>query len=226
MTEMGQARTEELIARLVEDARPVRPLRPPLVRMLAWLAVAAVVIGIAVAIAGLRPGLAQQMADPTRLVSWLASLATGLSAAVAAFHVGLPDRSRAWALLPLPGLVLWLGTIGYGCLADWLRQGPGGLAPGVSMGCMISIIAMSVPLTGVFLVMMRHAGPVRPVATIATGVLATGGLAAAGLALFHEADGAMEALVWHGGTIAVLVGLATLFNRRLFGLAAPRPALG
>ena len=40
-------------------------------------------------------------------------------AAMAAFELSLPDRRAAWALLPLPALVLWIGASGMGCLRDW-----------------------------------------------------------------------------------------------------------
>lgn len=224
MTETSQARTEDLIARLTADARPVRPLRPPLVRALLWLVVAAAVIGGVVAMTGFRSDLAQQMDRPATMMEWLASLLTGILAAIAAFHVGLPDRSKRWALLPVPALVLWLGAIGYGCLTDWIRRGPDGFVLGTSFHCFMSILMMSVPLSAVFLIMMRYAGPVRPTATIVTGMLATGALAATGLTLFHPLEASIMVLIWHGGTIALLVGLATLFNRRLFTLIAPRRA--
>ena len=49
-------------------------------------------------------------------LAWTASLLTGATAVVAAAHLALPDRSRRWALLPLPFLALWLTASGVGCL--------------------------------------------------------------------------------------------------------------
>ena len=69
---------------------------------------------------GARPDLAQRLQQPTFVVSILASLLTGILAAIASFLVSLPDRSRGWLLLPLPALIVWISTIGYGCLTDWV----------------------------------------------------------------------------------------------------------
>jgi hypothetical protein len=38
--------------------------------------------------------------NPAFATSIAAALATGVLAAVAAFHISLPDRSRLWLLLP------------------------------------------------------------------------------------------------------------------------------
>ena len=55
-------------------------------------------------------------------------------AAVAAFMVSLPDRSQRWLLLPVPTLVLWVGTVGYGCLAGLLAERGAQLTAGIAMG--------------------------------------------------------------------------------------------
>lgn len=224
MTETERTRTEDLIAQLAADVRPVRPLRPPMLRALLWLLVAVLVIGTVVAAFGIRPDFMTEMGETHYQLEWAGSMLTGILAAVAAFHVSLPDRSRAWALLPLPGLVLWLFSIGYGCMTDWVRHGPDGFALGVSFFCFRSILLISIPLSLVLLAMLRLAGPVRPVATIASGLLAASALSACGVSMFHGDEATLMVLIWHGGAVALLVGLGTLLNRRLFGLFAPRPA--
>jgi len=224
MTETGHTRTTDLIAQLAADVRPVRPLRPPMLRTLLWLAVAVLVIGTVVAAFGIRPDFMTEMGETRYQLEWAGSLLTGILAAVAAFHVSLPDRPRAWALLPLPGLALWLFSIGYGCMTDWVRLGPQGFAFGVSFFCFRSILLISLPLSLVLLAMLRLAGPVRPVATIASGMLAAAALSACGVSMFHGDEATLMVLIWHGGAVALLVGLGTVLNRRLFGLFGPRPA--
>lgn len=224
MTETERTRTEDLIAQLAADARPVRPLRPPLLRAGLWLLAAVVVIAAVVAMKGVRKDLAEEMAQTSYQLEWAGAMLTGILAAIAAFHVSLPDRSRRWALLPVPGLVFWLASMGYGCMTDWVRLGPDGFMLGTSFRCFMNIMMMGVPLWILLVVMLRFAGPVRPTATIATGMLAASALASCGLSLFHPLDATLMVLVWHGGSIALLVGLATLFNRRLFALFAPRAA--
>jgi hypothetical protein len=224
MTETGHTGTEDLIARLAADAQPVRPLRPPMLRALFWLGIAVLMIGAVVAAFGVRPDFMDEMGETHYQLEWAGAMLTGILAAIAAFHVSLPDRPRAWALLPLPGLALWLFSIGYGCMTDWVRLGPQGFTFGVSFFCFRSILLISVPLSLVILAMLRLAGPVRPVATIASGMLAASALSACGVSMFHGDEATLMVLVWHGGAVALLVGLGTLLNRRLFGLFAPRQA--
>src|SRR5438309_1640024 len=77
-----------------------------------------------------RTDLAEQLARPDFAIGLVASLATGVLAAVAAFFLSLPDRSRAWGLLPVPALLVWISTVGYGCLTRWVEIG----SDGVQMG--------------------------------------------------------------------------------------------
>jgi hypothetical protein len=224
MTEMSEARTEDLIAQLAAGVRPVRPLRPPLLRALFWLAIAVGMIGIVVTAVGIRPDFMDEMGETHYQLEWAGALLTGVLSAVAAFHVSLPDRPRVWALLPLPGLALWLFSIGYGCMTDWVRHGPEGFAFGTSFFCFRSILLISLPLSVALLVMLRFAGSVRPVATIASAMLAASALSACAVDMFHGDEATLMVLVWHGGAVALLVGLGTLLNRSLFGLFAPRPA--
>jgi hypothetical protein len=210
--------TEDLIAGLSASLTPVRPLRPPLWRCLLWLAFTAAVVGVLTAMHGLRPDIASQFAQPHVLLQWLAALATGILAAIAAFELALPDRSDRWLLLPLPGLALWASSLGAGCLTDWVERGPQGLIPGTSFGCMGFIAATSIPVCGVLLVMLRHAGPIRPRLTAALGALSAAALASAGLTLFHELDATVMVLIWHAGTVTLLTAAALLSGRRLFAL--------
>jgi hypothetical protein len=222
MTEPKNIETERLIERLAAELRPVRPLRPPLVRAGLWLAFALVVVAAIVWSHGLRPDLLERFARPDVRLEWFASLLTGVLAAVATFYLSLPDRSARWALLPLPGLALWLATLGYGCLLDWFAYGPDGLVPGVSFACFQSIVATSIPLGLGLLLMVRHAGPVRPTLTTTTGALAVAALAASGLSLYHHVDAAIMVLIWHVGTIAIVVAVGHFTGPRLLRWIGPR----
>ncbi|MBX6374921.1 MAG: DUF1109 domain-containing protein [Acetobacteraceae bacterium] len=209
-------RTEDLIAELTDGLRPVRRLAPPGRRAALWLCFAALAVGSPVALFGLRPDLASRLALPHEAMQLAASLATGVLAAVAAFHLALPDRSPRWALLPLPTLALWLGSLGWGCMADAARLGPGALVLGTSWGCLRFILGLGVPLMATMLWALRHAGPVRPVPVVLLGALAAASLCSFGLSLFHRLDAAAMVLAWHGGATALML---------LIGWAFGRPAL-
>jgi len=105
--------TPDLIEALAANVTPVRRLRPPLVRATLWLSFAAVVLVLLAVSHGARPDLAQRLQQPTFVVSIAASFLTGILAAVAAFLVSLPDRSRAWLLLQLPALMVWISSFVY-----------------------------------------------------------------------------------------------------------------
>jgi hypothetical protein len=214
-------RTEDLIDRLAQHAEPVRPLASPMRRASIWLSIAVGVVVAIFAIEGPRPDLALKMSETPYLLEWLGSLATGWAAAVAAFHLSLPDRSRRWLLLPLAPAALWLSGIGYGCLTDWIRLGPDGFAVGTSWGCFRTILLVSLPLTALQLVMLRHAARLRPIETLATGSLAAAAFSAAGLSLFHHLDTALMVLIWHMGSIVLVVAFWSLGARRIFSWLEP-----
>ena len=197
--------TDELIAKLGTDVHAIRPLQPPMVRTGLWLLAAfAIVCGLVLS-HGLRPDLTDEFSRPAVVIEWLASLFTGLLAAVATFHVSIPGRSVRWALLPVPAVALWLATLGVGCLTDWFRYGADGLEVGLSVGCFETIVFTSVPLGLTLLLMVRHAGPVRPGPTILLGALSVAAFSAAGLSLFHHLNSSLMVLISHGSGVAFVM---------------------
>ena len=208
--------TPDLIEALAANVTPVRRLRPPLARATLWLSFAAVVLVLLAVSHGGRPDLAQRLDQPTFVVSIAASLLTGILAALAAFLVSLPDRSRAWLLLPLPALAVWISTIGYGCLTDWVVVNPGSLRLGEAARCFATLVLVSVPLSLLLFVMLRHAAPLRPMPVALTGSLAVAAITASALSLFHEFDATVMILMWNLGSAALLVGLGTLLGRKMF----------
>jgi hypothetical protein len=137
--------TPELIDILCASATPVRRLRAPLVRAGLWLLLAGVVLLALAAVHGARPDLALRLRDPSFAAALAGSLLTGILAAIAAFYLSLPDRSRLWLLLPAPPLALWVATIGYGCLTDWVALAPDGVHLGSTLECFATLGIASLP---------------------------------------------------------------------------------
>jgi hypothetical protein len=218
--------TPDLIEMLGADATPVRRLRPPLLRAGLWLLAVALVLMLLAVLYGPRPELAERLRQPAFAAALGGSLLTGVLAAIAAFHLSLPDRSRSWLLLPAPALVLWLSTIGYGCLTDWVSIGPDGVRPGATLQCFVTLLIASVPSFVLLVVMLRHAARLYPTTVAVTAGLATGGVAATALSLFHDLDASAMVLLWTLGTTALIVALAGLFGRRLFGASLPQRIAG
>jgi hypothetical protein len=209
-------RTPDLIDALVECAIPVRRLRPPLVRAGLWLGFAGLILALLAIGHGLRGDLAERLHQPVFAVSIAAALATGILAAVAAFVVSLPDRSRWWLLLPVPALAVWVGTIGYGCLTDWVSIGPDGVRFGEAVRCFATLVLISVPLTIALAVMLRYAAPLRSGTVTLAGALAVAAITSSALSLFHDLDATMMILIWNLGTAALIIGLGSVFGHRMF----------
>jgi len=214
--------TRQLIDQLAARAAPVRPLLPPGRRALRWIAFVLAVIAAMTILKGPRPDLVSALSVPSAAVEWMASALTGLFAAYAVFQVSVPGRSTRWAWLPVPALLVWIGGLGLGCLGDWSRMGMQAFAfDQHGAECFGAITMISVPLILILILMVRHAGAVRPVLTALLGALSAATLAAAGVSLIHDGETALMVLLWHIGAIALLVLLGGVFGRRLFAWIGP-----
>lgn len=210
------AETEDLIRAIVAEARPVRRLASPFLRAAAWLCFAVIMVTVVALAFGFRDDLAAKLGDPVFASELVAVTLTAVTAAVAAFCLSLPDRSRLWLLLPVPPLLAWLSTVGYGCLTNWIPLGPGGPAAGISPRCFATAVLISVPLAAILLRMLRHAAPTRPLETAVAGALAIAALTTGGLRFFHDLDPTIVVLGWTLGTTLVFTMLGGLVGRRLF----------
>ena len=214
--------TPDLIEALAANLAPVRRLRPPVTRAACWLLLAALVLALLAVSQGIRPDLAQRLREPTFILGMSGALLTGVLAAVATFMLSLPDRSRFCLLLPAPALVLWLSTIGYQCLTNWVSLEPNGIHLGETTQCFATLVLTSLPLSLAMLVMLRYAAPLRPIAVTLTGSLAVAAISATALSLFHELDATVMILMWNLGTAALFVGLGGALGGKVFSWAAPR----
>ena len=214
--------TPDLIESLVAGAKPVRRLRPPAARAALWLLLAAAIVSLLAISHGLRPDLGARLGQPLFVTGLAASLLTGALAAVAAFIVSLPDRSRLWLLLPAPALALWVSTISYECLTEWVSIRPDSVSLGEAADCFATLVLTSVPLWLALLLMLRYAALLFCAAVAAAGSLAVAALAATALSLFHGLDASAMILMWNLGAAALLVGLGSAFGERMFSWVASR----
>jgi hypothetical protein len=214
--------TPDLIDALAANLAPVRRLRPPVTRAFSWLLLAALVLAVLAVSQGIRPDLAQRLLDPAFTLGMAGTLLTGILAAVAAFMLSLPDRSRFCMLLPAPALVLWLSTIGYQCLTSWVSLEPNGIRLGETARCFATLVLTSLPLSLAMLMMLRYAAPLRPTTVTLTGSLAVAAITATALSLFHDLDATVMILMWNLGAAALFVGLGGAFGGKMFSWAGPR----
>ncbi len=214
--------TPDLIESLAATMKPVRRLRPPVTRAVCWLLLAALVVALLAVSQGIRPDLAQRLHDPAFAGGMAGAALTGVLAAIAAFLVSLPDRSRLWLILPAPAVAIWLSNIGYQCLTQWISMGPDGVSLGEATRCLATLVLTSLPLSLAMLVMLRYAAPLRPTSVTFMGSLSVAAITATALSLFHAGDATLMIIMFNVGTAAMFVGLGSLFGRRMFEWMGPR----
>jgi hypothetical protein len=210
---------DRLIQGLASDLRPVRPLPSPGKRALTWLAF---VIGVAILLAPISDLSAlghRLMAVPDMWLAVIGSTLTAVLAAVAAFQLSLPDRSRAWAWLPLPAALLWIGASGTGCLRAWLVPDTHAADMDEMRDCLLFIIGLSVPLSLLLFAMLRKAYPLQPGLTAGIAGLAVAAAAATLLNLFHPFDATATDLAVHAAAVALVVVVSRALGRRSFDRA-------
>jgi len=155
------------------------------------------------------------LADPRFLVEQIAALLTAITAAAAALATTIPGFDRRIVLFPVLPLALWLGSLGQGCLQDWIELGPGGLSLRPDWICFPAIVLVGAAPAIVMAVMLRRGAPLTPHLSAALGGLAAAGLGNFGLRLFHPQDASLMVLVWQFGTVFVLSAAAAWAGRYL-----------
>lgn len=219
--------TDTLISRLSENAGPVERLSPSWLRAVLWLAAGIPVLAVVVLIHGLDVSLDTLFSDRRLVIEELATLATALAAATAAFASTVPGMSRRWLWLPLVPLAIWLFSVGEGCVDELYKYGWAGLGLRIDTACFVPMAVTSIVPALVMVRMLRRGAPLTPRLSLVLGMLATAALVNFGLRLFHLGDVTFMVLVWHFGMLVMFaIGAGLLAPKFLtWGhLAARLPA--
>jgi hypothetical protein len=211
------SRESALIDRLATGLQPVKPLASPWLRALLWLG-AIVVLAVWYAMgADLALVRGRITGAPDAVLSVAGSVLTCILAAIAGFELSLPDRRDGWMLLPLPGVALWLGASGLGCLRQVLI--PTMEVPDMhgSMECLTFILELSIPLSALLIWMLRKAHPLRPGRVAAMAGLAAAAGSASLLWFDHPYDASAVDLATHVVAVLAVVGINRVLGGRLLG---------
>jgi hypothetical protein len=215
---MPPASHDELISSLSSDLRPVTRLASPLVRAIAWIGIVAALAVVLAMISDLDAVERRLAATPDMWLAVLGSILTAVCAGVAAFELSVPDRTPAWALLPLPPLAMWVAASGAGCLRGLVLPGTHLASMHETGDCLIFILGLSVLLGAILLLMLRRAFPLRPDLTAMTGGLAVAAAAASLLNLFHPFDAALTDLAVHAIAVAIVIAIGRMVGSRAFAV--------
>lgn len=203
--------TEELIVNLASEAGPVTRLRPPAVRALSWLAVAAAFAVTGVAVLGLRPDVSTAVSASAFLMHALLAVGLTITAAVATCVIVIPgaEVKPLARSVSVATLVVWVLMAGRDVLAagngladasDWpvcaTRLAAIAMGPGVALWWMV-----------------RRSGALHWSWT--AGLAATASLAAAALAIPFTCPVLAPSHVFLGhvapvGVLAVVAALAAM----------------
>jgi len=208
--------TDALIAELAAHATPVKRLWPPCARMLAWVALSLPAVAIIIAVMSTEVRFSQIAWDGQFLVEQAATLATAITAAVAAFCSVVPGYDRRILLLPALPLAIWLASVGHGCVQDWIDHGAGSLALRADWGCLNLALPVGIVPAVAMAAMLGRGAPIFPRTTLVLGTLAVAALANFGLRLFHIGDASIMVLSWHFGVLILLSGFAAVIGPRVF----------
>jgi len=192
------ATTDDLIANLVDELRPVRRLRPS---QGLWLIAAAIGLSVAVVLLslGLRPDLAAGRLDPMFLMGSGSFLILGLAAAVTVVIMGRPQvgtdhRGWLWAaamatVLPLAALITGIAA---GPATALARS-----APDHGLTCLLVGSALGLMPALLLVAWLRRGAPTSPErAGLVTGV-AAGSFGIFAVSLYCPYNDIMHIGLWH-----------------------------
>lgn len=212
------ARHENLIDALGAELTPVRRLPPPWRRAVGWLLVVAITAGVLFMRYGTNTMLHRWGTAPDLGVAACGAVMTAITAALAAFVLAIPGRSTAWAWLPVPSALLWIGASGLGCLRAHIPGMPVMDLHGANH-CLFFIISFSVPLSGLMIWLLRRACPLRPALTAVLVGLASAAASASLLEICHNFDATASDLLMHALAVAIVMAANAAMGGRLLSRA-------
>ncbi len=203
---------ERLVARLVADARPVRPLWSPHTRLALWLVLQVLTLGVAVEF-GLRQDLGDHLRQPHFLFEVRALVAAGAMAAAVALRGAIPGMGSG-RLTVTSSMALVSAAVVLVSLepANAVRSAGDFMASGAQ--CLLCILGFSeIPWTALF-VAVHRAAPLDPPVMGAYVGAAAFLFAAAAVRIACPIDEEIHLLAWHMVPIASGAALSAIAGAR------------
>lgn len=186
---------EQLVEALSKDTTAVKPASHPYTLGLKWLAVATAYLAIALAVAGVRPDLLQQLQRPWFIAEFAALTAIFITTALSAAILAFPDlhQKRYAAFTPAWMFALFVQIMFFA----WRADDPAAPPPMHSFECTMSILLFSLlPALGIFYAMRQFASThPRPSGIVA--ILFAFSTGALWLRLYEPTNSIIHVIEWH-----------------------------
>lgn len=205
--------TDKLIETLAQDAKPVKPLAPPLMRAGLLLAMLFAAMGALAAYGGHVEETLAHLAGMPFALELIGALIAGVGAVVAAVMLSVPGRARAWLYLPVPGLALWLAGGGLECYRQVGELGYVQTSLFASQDCFFFIVGAGLPSAAASYIFLRRHLSVDAVRVTALAGLGAALLAAALLQFIHAHGTNPVDFGTHVVAVALLMLLAMAVGR-------------
>lgn len=214
--------TNALIERLAREAAPVKPLSSPWLRAGGFLAGVVGVMAIYAALGGHVEQTIAHMSGMPFAAELAGATLAGTGAIVAAVILSIPGRAQGWALLPLPGIALWLFGGGVACYRQVAELGYVPASLFASSDCFTFIVTIGAPTAIASYFVLRHSLSLDIVRVAALAGLGAALLAAALLQFIHAHGTNPVDFGTHVVAVVLLTALAMTAGRALNWSASPR----
>ncbi|MEO7133192.1 MAG: NrsF family protein [Vicinamibacterales bacterium] len=205
-----------MIATLVRDLQPVRPLPLPQVRLAQWGLVVVATMAVVTAWIGPRADLQASLATLPLHAHFGLLVVVAVSSAIAALAMAIPgERVQPWRRrAPVVAGLAWATWL---FVELWVFAANGkSLSPGVEgVGCVAKAFTFAVT-PGIALTLMLGRGLASDTRTMMVFAgLATAAVGALGVELTCPMTSPSHVLVWHGGPVVVAAMAAWVIGRAM-----------
>lgn len=189
------ANIDELIDKLAQDGKAVKPAHHPVVLSLEWITIAVFYLAVALMISGIRSDLVAKLHE-TWFAAEIATLfaifiATSFSAALLSF----PDLHQMRRIVIAPAIMFALFALVM--YFAWHADHPPSIPPIHSIECTMSITMLAIlPAIWIFFVMRRFASTHQYWAG-SIALLSAFSIGALWLRLYEPTDSIMHVIEWH-----------------------------
>lgn len=213
---MSPVKTSDLIQALAAEPAPEGRRIGFAPAMAAWLLLAALSVGVAMALVPLRPDFSIKVKDPGYVLETGLWLAVSLAAAALAYLSAIPARLRTRASAGL------LGAVGGLIVAAVAFRHPeamvGSLESELSVrnsACGLIISTFGAVQGAGFFVLARRLAPTRPMLTGLWAAVSSGALGGFAIQTICEHESLLHIALWHLGAFSAVLALGALLGRRL-----------